>query len=89
MCTSPIHLVITDIFMPDWDGLDVIRRLRHLHPNLKILAISGGSGTMDYLKEARAVGASRALYKPLRDRYLVKKSNSSCGAAGLRFPKYS
>ena len=38
---SPIHLVITDIFMPDCDGLDVIRRLRRLHPNLKILAISG------------------------------------------------
>ena len=61
---TPIDLVITDIFMPDCDGLDVIRRLRRLHPSLKILAISGGSGTMDYLREATALGATRVLYKP-------------------------
>jgi len=61
---APIDLVITDIFMPDCDGLDVIRRLRRLHPSLKILAISGGSGTMDYLREATALGATRVLYKP-------------------------
>lgn len=61
---APIDLVITDIFMPDCDGLDVIRRLRRLHPRLKILAISGGSGTMDYLRKATSLGATRVLYKP-------------------------
>ena len=61
---TPADLVITDIFMPDCDGLDVIRRLRRLHPRLKILAISGGSGTMDYLREATSLGATRVLYKP-------------------------
>ena len=61
---GPIDLVITDIFMPNCDGLDVIRRLRRLHPSLKILAISGGSGTMDYLREATSLGATRVLYKP-------------------------
>ena len=45
----------------DWD---VIRRLRRLHAKLPILAISGGSGTMDYLRMAQSEGASRVLYKP-------------------------
>jgi len=61
---APTDLVITDIYMPDCDGLDVIRRLRRVHPKLKILAISGASGTMDFLKTARSLGASRVLYKP-------------------------
>ena len=60
----PIDLVITDIYMPHCDGLDVIRRLRRLHLELPILAISGGSGTMDYLRMAQSEGASRGLYKP-------------------------
>ena len=54
---APIDLVITDIYMPLCDGLDVIRRLRRLHAELPILAISGGSGTMDYLRMAQSEGA--------------------------------
>lgn len=61
---APIDLVITDLYMPFCDGLDVIRRLRRVHRNLPILAMSGGSGTMDYLRLARTEGASGVIYKP-------------------------
>jgi DNA-binding response OmpR family regulator len=60
---TPTDLVITDIYMPERDGLEVIECLRRSRPTVKILVISGASGTMDYLKLARATGAS-ALRKP-------------------------
>jgi DNA-binding response OmpR family regulator len=60
---APTDLVITDIYMPERDGLEVIECLRRSRPTVKILVISGASGTMDYFKLARAAGAS-ALRKP-------------------------
>ena len=61
------ELVITDIFMPEKDGLETIQELRRETPELKIIAVSGGSriGNMDFLKMAAKFGASAALYKPL------------------------
>lgn len=61
---EPCDLIITDIYMPDRDGLEVIEALRRTHPHVKILAISGASGTMDYLHKARSVGAGMVLRKP-------------------------
>lgn len=62
---APTDLVITDIYMPDRDGLEVIEALRRTHPAVKILAISGASGSMNYLRKAEALGADRVLAKPL------------------------
>lgn len=62
----PSDLVITDIMMPDMDGLEVIQELRRLQPDLKIIAMSGG-GTMKAelaLKLAKGFGAGRMLSKP-------------------------
>jgi DNA-binding response OmpR family regulator len=61
---NPTDLVITDIYMPDRDGLEVIEALRRTHPTVKILAISGASGSMNYLRRAEALGADRILTKP-------------------------
>lgn len=59
-------LVLVDIFMPERDGLEVIRDLRARHPRAKIVAMSGGgrSGTLDVLEAAAAFGAQRTLSKP-------------------------
>lgn len=58
--------VITDIFMPDQDGIEVITALARQRPGIPILAISGGSQLMDldYLGYARRLGARDALAKP-------------------------
>ncbi len=61
---EPCDLVITDIFMPDRDGLELIEALRRTHPQVKIIAMSGASGTMDYLPVARSLGAARIIRKP-------------------------
>ncbi len=57
-----IDLVITDIIMPDKDGLDVIKELRKDHPQVKIIA-SAASGD-ELLSLAMDAGANRSLEKP-------------------------
>ncbi len=58
-------LVITDILMPDMDGLELIRVFRETRPEVKIVAISGGTGPWDYRDAARMLGANETLAKPL------------------------
>ena len=67
------ELVITDIFMPEQDGLETIRMLRREFPTIKIIAMSGGgqSGLLSYLEIARKLGADRALGKPLMKETLL------------------
>ncbi len=61
-------LVITDMLMPDKEGLETISEIRALNPNAKIIAISGGGDThnMGFLQLARKIGANRALKKPIK-----------------------
>ncbi len=59
-------LVITDILMPDCDGLEVIAELRRKHPAVRIIASSGGGrvSSDSYLHIARKTGAHALLAKP-------------------------
>ena len=60
-------LVITDILMPNKEGLEFISEIREMHPNLKIIAYSGG-GSADpesYLEFASGMGADRVFTKPM------------------------
>lgn len=59
-------VIIADIFMPEQDGLELIRALRAEAPGARIIAMSGGgrSGKVDLLKDATVFGAARTLRKP-------------------------
>ncbi len=60
-------LLITDVLMPDGDGLDLISALRQAQPKARILAISGGGRYVegeDCLKMARGLGAHAIVTKP-------------------------
>jgi CheY-like chemotaxis protein len=62
-------LVITDIIMPDQEGIETIRALQRIDPAVPIIAISGGGplpSQLDYLKMARQFGAVASLWKPFR-----------------------
>ena len=59
-------VVITDIIMPDKEGIETILEIRRLSPEAQIIAVSGGarSGNCDYLEIAAKFGASEVLTKP-------------------------
>ena len=61
----PADLLITNIFMPEQEGMETIHALRRKYPDLRIIAISGVAGD-HYLKMARFMGVCTTLLKPLR-----------------------
>ncbi|SRR5712691_1201393 len=69
----PADLIITDIFMPDFDGIETIRELRRVAPGVKVIVVSGGdsTGTLNMLDDATLLGADRAFHKPLKSEELL------------------
>ena len=63
---TPLDLIITDLFMPDTDGLEIIYQFRREFPTVKIIAMSGGGsrGLIELLSVAKKMGAQRTLMKP-------------------------
>ena len=63
---QPFDLVITDIVMPECEGIETIAAIRKIKPDQKILAISGGgrNKNLDYLSMAVLQGAADKLAKP-------------------------
>ena len=59
-------LVLLDIFMPDKDGLETLRELRRIDPEVRVIAMAepGESGGVDYLRIARIFGAQGSIWKP-------------------------
>jgi YesN/AraC family two-component response regulator len=64
---NPVDLVITDIIMPEKEGLEIITEFRRDYPSVKLIAISGGGriGPANYLKMAKLLGAERTFAKPV------------------------
>lgn len=72
---SKIDLVITDIIMPDMEGIEFIISLKKLNPEIKIIAISGGGylPATDYLETAKDFGVVESFSKPFDISALIKK----------------
>jgi len=73
-CEHPVDLVITDLIMPDKEGLDTIRQVRHNNAGIKIIAMSGGGSVSheDYLVLAKSLGADYALAKPFSNQEFLR-----------------
>lgn len=65
--TEDVDLVITDIVMPEKEGIELIMELKGIDPEVRIIAISGGGriNPEDYLKWARRFGVSHTFCKPV------------------------
>ena len=70
-------LLITDIVMPEQEGLGVLMELRKRQPPVKIIAISGGGqqSAVDYLHMAKLLGATKVLAKPFSNEALMAAVN--------------
>lgn len=64
---KPFDLIITDIIMPEMEGLETIKEIRRISPQAKIIAISGGGriAPYNYLSMAGKMGANLTFDKPL------------------------
>jgi CheY-like chemotaxis protein len=74
-------LVITDLIMPDKEGVETIIALRELNPSLRIIAMSGADACGDYLKIARKLGARRTFSKPFHGSEIIEGVESLLAAA--------
>jgi two-component system, chemotaxis family, chemotaxis protein CheY len=71
-CSQP-DLIVTDIIMPEKEGIETIMEIRKLDRDIPIIAISGGGriGNADFLEIASRLGASVTLPKPFDPETLV------------------
>ena len=72
--SRPADLVITDLVMPEKEGMELIRELKQFDPDAKIIAVTGAGGRslQDYLKMAKALGAHSVLAKPFSESEILK-----------------
>ncbi len=71
---EPADLVITDLIMPEQEGLETISCLKREFPKVKIIAVSGGGriGPETYLPTAKELGADRIFTKPFNVQDIVE-----------------
>jgi DNA-binding response OmpR family regulator len=64
--SEPADLVLTDLVMPEKEGVETIGELRKQYPGVKIIAMSGGGRAVadNYLKIAKIMGADLVMAKP-------------------------
>ena len=81
MRTDRFDLVITDIIMPEMEGVEAILAIREEFPSVKVIAISGGGRTAnyDFLGVAGKLGANKTLQKPFRREELLRAVQGCLG----------
>ncbi|MBI3355934.1 MAG: response regulator [Nitrospirae bacterium] len=78
---NPPDVVITDIFMPSRDGIEIIMELKRSRPRTKIIAMTGGGQRrmMELASAAKLLGADHILYKPFERESLLAMVNAALG----------
>jgi len=85
---SPAELIVTDIYMPEKEGIETIRELKEQYPALKIIAISGGGSaqgarrafsTRDLAVVAAELGVAAILQKPFASEELLRSVDAALG----------
>ncbi len=78
---EPADLVITDIIMPEKEGIEILMEMRKSYPDTPVIAISGGgfNAPDSYLNVARAAGAVAVFEKPVEKDLLVNAVKNALG----------
>lgn len=83
LSSAEFDLLVTDIVMPEMDGIELIGEVRRRYPQTRIIAMSGGAERFpikDVLTIARRVGAGAALDKPFSPHQLLETIGELCPA---------
>lgn len=86
LTTHHVDLVITDVLMPDGNGIDLIAKIKRSQPGLRILAISGGGPhvtSSSCLQRAHTVGANALLLKPFKQDQLLNAMRYVLGGGDI------
>ncbi len=78
---NDIDIVVTDILMPEKDGLELMMALREKGSASKIIAMSGSNPANNYLKHAKLFGAKETLQKPFQLEVLTQAIDRVLGKA--------
>ena len=69
---DPADLVITDLIMPEKDGVETIRELQRDYPDVKVIAITGVRGSFSRIPAADNLGAKRIFVKPFSSKEMLE-----------------
>ena len=81
LATRRMDMVVTDIFMPEADGLEVLIALKKMPVRPPVIAMSSKTGSMDMLRSAKMLGAKKILRKPFPPDELLQHVKAVLGAA--------
>jgi len=83
---NPPDLVITDVFMPNRDGIEVVMELKRSYPHIKIIAMTGGGRMrmMEIGSAANILGADHMLHKPFERESLLAAVSAVLGTSSPR-----
>ena len=81
LADNEFDLVLTDVVMPEKEGIETIMEIRKKFPEIKIIAMSGGGAAApeEYLVVARMLGAAKSLAKPFTGEQLLSTVSSVLG----------
>jgi len=82
--SGPVDAAVTDVFMPDEDGLEFLRHVIESRPDLPILVVSGSGAhnPIDYLAIAMKFGATATLEKPFSSKQMADALGSLFATQG-------
>ncbi len=82
----PSTVLITDIFMPEADGFELLDSLKREFPATKVIVVSGGGTrtTRDYLASAKLMGVDATLEKPFKMETLLKMLSAMGAQRGMQ-----
>lgn len=87
--TNRVDLVITDIIMPEMDGVELIVRILELQPVPRLIAVSGGGHYLDgksLLHTIRILGVEHTLLKPFGAHHLLSMVREAMASSPPRRP---
>lgn len=81
LAAASFDVIVTDVLMPETDGLEMIMRIRKQSNNVRVIAMSGGGRmrNMDMLEFAKNFGADAVIAKPFLPKQLISLINNVTG----------